>query len=221
MSNNTNTQDKIAYTVAFADGTTEQIEAPNKSAARKAAGRRAVKRNTSIEQIEVAAEWDVLSTDEAADMSEVFEAEALGAEAVADLEAHIAEAAEEAEVAVEAQAVDAHAEYVERIRAAVAASDKKARNEAIRAGHAAGMTLKALRAASGLSAVGRIVEPKKTARKVALTKHQQGYQEALADIAAQLEFYGDSVGTVREWIANNRSADADAIFERARAEHAA
>lgn len=156
-----------------------------------------------------AADAAYLSTSDAMDMSEVFEAEALGAEAVAELDA----------------AVESNDEEVRILTALEAARDAGNRDERralIREARAAGIAGARVAESAGVSLTYVYDVANGNVRSTpALREFQKGYQEALADIAAIINTAPTlEVGyaTVAEWITNNRLAAAEAIFARALAE---
>jgi hypothetical protein len=118
-------------------------------------------------------------------------------------------------------------EILTAIREAVAGNDIPGRNAMIRAARVAKIRRAEIAEAAGVSInyLQHILNPQpKAAKRPALTKAQQGYQEALADIAAQIDLglgEGEALKRVVAWIENNRSPQAEAIFARAAAEHAA
>lgn len=156
---------------------------------------------------------DVLSTEDAMDMSEVFEAEALGAEAVAELEAAVAAKAAEPEPNEE------HERMLADLRVARDTGDRATRRTLIKDARAAGIKGQDVADAAGVSItyVYDVANGNTRTATPALSKQAQGYQEALADIEAIIRTTA-SFEAVMEWIANNRSAQADAIFARALAE---
>jgi uncharacterized protein RhaS with RHS repeats len=152
-----------------------------------------------------------VSTSDAMDMSEVFEAEALGAEAVAELDA----------------AVDANDEERERVladlRIARDAGDRAERRTLIKAARALSIPGQEVADAAGVSITYVYDVANGNVRSTpALRERQKGYQEALADIAAVMAHPdGGVLASVEEWIKNNRLEAAADIFARALAERQA
>jgi hypothetical protein len=152
---------------------------------------------------------EYVSTSDAMDMSEVFEAEALGAEAVAELDSAVERNDEEVRI-------------LTALEAARDAGNRDERRALIREARAAGIAGARVAESAGVSLTYVYDVANGNVRSTpALREFQKGYQEALADIAAIINTAPTlEVGyaTVAEWITNNRLAAAEAIFARALAE---
>ena len=101
---------------------------------------------------------------------------------------------------------DARAEILAQITEAAGAGDNLARNAKIREARDLKIRRVDIATAAGISAnyLQHILNPQ--GRRPSLTKFQQGYQEALADLAAVMAYPdGGVLSSVEEWIQANRA----------------
>lgn len=101
---------------------------------------------------------------------------------------------------------EARAEILAQITEAAGAGDNLARNAKIREARDLKIRRVDIATAAGISAnyLQHILNPQK--RRPSLTKFQQGYQEALADLAAVMAHPdGGVLSSVEEWIQANRA----------------
>lgn len=119
---------------------------------------------------------------------------------------------------------EAQAEALSQIVKAAKAGDIQGRNAGIRTARDLKVTRAHIAEAAGVSInyLQHILKPQARPAKSGLTKFQEGYQEALADIAAKISGLTDEDAglAAAAWIEDNRLAAAADIFARAAAEHA-